>query len=546
MDIAELGFRADTSTISKAERDLRNLTQATQRTERQIDRLGTTSSRSFSRSTGSAQAFTQALNGPGLRNVSLQLSQVAQQASATGDPLRALAIQLPDLTLGFGPLGIAAGVAAGAMLPLIANTIEFDTRGRQMAETIETIEQAVKEADRTSRQSILGFSEAVELDAFDQLNELLREEGRLRKDINAVTARDFGSRRAQVELDTNLALQEQLKQQIELLNDVVEGRDRSLTLADETADAERLLGLQMQETAQQAALVAYQMQLARDAAMAAAREFITMQDIRARFAGEDVVMSQPVISVGQGTPEPSRPPRRRTGGGGISQADQKMNEMLRERDRILDSLKTAQDRYNDSVSQADRLLQAGVLAQTDFNRYLGQLQDELDAVQFEQLHDGIADISDAFGDAIARGEDLGDAFRGVLQQMASDLISSGINGLLTDLLTPRRASGGGLLGGLFAGFFDGGGDIPSGQFGIVGERGPEIVTGPAHVTSRADTARAMQGAQQHVVIDLQVPEGVTASEAEYIAGAVSVRVVEQSNRTMRRQFPDQQSRGHFQ
>ena len=311
MDIAELGFRADTSTISKAERDLRNLTQATQRTERQIDRLGTTSSRSFARSTGSAQAFTQALNGPGLRNVSLQLSQVAQQASATGDPLRALAIQLPDLTLGFGPLGIAAGVAAGAMLPLIANTIEFDTRGRQMAETIETIEQAVKEADRTSRQSILGFSEAVELDAFDQLNELLREEGRLRKDINAVTARDFGSRRAQVELDTNLALQEQLKQQIELLNDVVEGRDRSLTLADETADAERLLGLQMQETAQQAALVAYQMQLARDAAMAAAREFITMQDIRARFAGEDVVMSQPVISVGQGTPEPSRPPRRR-------------------------------------------------------------------------------------------------------------------------------------------------------------------------------------------------------------------------------------------
>lgn len=40
----------------------------------------------------------------------------------------------------------------------------------------------------------------------------------------------------------------------------------------------------------------------------------------------------------------------------------------------------------------------------------------------------------------------------------------------------------------FAGMYDSGGVIPSGQFGVVGENGPEIVSGPVHVTSRRRTA----------------------------------------------------------
>ncbi|HEA0303607.1 TPA: phage tail tape measure protein [Salmonella enterica] len=40
----------------------------------------------------------------------------------------------------------------------------------------------------------------------------------------------------------------------------------------------------------------------------------------------------------------------------------------------------------------------------------------------------------------------------------------------------------------FAGMYDSGGIIPRGQFGIVGENGPEIVNGPAKVTSRRRTA----------------------------------------------------------
>jgi hypothetical protein len=46
---------------------------------------------------------------------------------------------------------------------------------------------------------------------------------------------------------------------------------------------------------------------------------------------------------------------------------------------------------------------------------------------------------------------------------------------------------GGMLSGLFAGFFADGGAIPAGKFGVVGEKGPEVVTGPAQVYSNKDS-----------------------------------------------------------
>lgn len=43
-------------------------------------------------------------------------------------------------------------------------------------------------------------------------------------------------------------------------------------------------------------------------------------------------------------------------------------------------------------------------------------------------------------------------------------------------------------GGIFAGMYDSGGNIPRGQVGIAGENGPELINGPAYVTSRRRTA----------------------------------------------------------
>lgn len=78
-------------------------------------------------------------------------------------------------------------------------------------------------------------------------------------------------------------------------------------------------------------------------------------------------------------------------------------------------------------------------------------------------------VSNVFG-GISRG--VSSVFGGI-----GDLISGGGIG--------GGSKGGGILssiGDFFGGFFANGGMIPAGKFGVVGERGPEFVSGPAQVT----------------------------------------------------------------
>jgi hypothetical protein len=57
---------------------------------------------------------------------------------------------------------------------------------------------------------------------------------------------------------------------------------------------------------------------------------------------------------------------------------------------------------------------------------------------------------------------------------------------------------GGGIGSWFSSLFHAnGGSIPAGGFGIVGEAGPEIVNGPASITSAKDTAAMMGGGDTH-------------------------------------------------
>ena len=75
----------------------------------------------------------------GMRNLSQQLSQVAQSGMASGNWLNALAIQIPDIMLGFGAAGALAGAAAGLMLPLVANLITGGDEALLPVRTAEAI-----------------------------------------------------------------------------------------------------------------------------------------------------------------------------------------------------------------------------------------------------------------------------------------------------------------------------------------------------------------------------------------------------------------------
>lgn len=130
-------------------------------------------------------------------------------------------------------------------------------------------------------------------------------------------------------------------------------------------------------------------------------------------------------------------------------------------------------------------------------------------------------ISTKWGEIVADAKALSARFQEVGSQMIDGLMAgisqkwdaiknklSSLTDYLPDFLKPggdksggpqlpRPATvktGGGVSlppGGFpgFAGMYDSGGFIPSGQFGVAGENGPELVSGPANVTSRRSTAR---------------------------------------------------------
>ena len=74
--------------------------------------------------------------------------------------------------------------------------------------------------------------------------------------------------------------------------------------------------------------------------------------------------------------------------------------------------------------------------------------------------------------------------------------------------------------GSFAGAFDNGGDIKAGQFGIVGERGAEIVTGPATITSRKDTKALMEGGGSGGGMVVNITQNIQGNGDEALAKVV--------------------------
>lgn len=70
------------------------------------------------------------------------------------------------------------------------------------------------------------------------------------------------------------------------------------------------------------------------------------------------------------------------------------------------------------------------------------------------------------------GSSIGGAFSGVVDAVSS--VGSGIWDTVSSI--------GSSIGDLFGGFFANGGMIPANKFGIVGERGPEFIGGPANIT----------------------------------------------------------------
>lgn len=231
MDVATLGIEVRTESAVKAARDLDNLGDQAAVTEKQVKKMATASASSLDNAARGANRFQTALRGPGIRNASLQLSQVAQQTAATGNFVQALAIQLPDLTLGFGTIGIAAGVAAGALLPLIANLVRTEEVSKDMSGQLMSSFRAVKSATDDARNAQERYDLAVQLAGQNRLRvsgEALQALSREARALEALArlerVRLEGQRR---ELEGRVkSLREQIQAQIDELNQTI-GADQN-------------------------------------------------------------------------------------------------------------------------------------------------------------------------------------------------------------------------------------------------------------------------------------------------------------------------------
>ena len=148
-------------------------------------------------------------------------------------------------------------------------------------------------------------------------------------------------------------------------------------------------------------------------------------------------------------------------------------------------------------SKTGQLIAQRVVAIDAANAAAKKQQEAQDAAteSAKKLSTETAKIADTLVQGSIHGQKLSDTLRQVGLQLAEKGISAALQGIFGSLFSSggspasQAASPLAFLPAIFSGLFhDAGGPIAAGSVGIVGEFGPELVRGPASVTSRAQTA----------------------------------------------------------
>ena len=655
--MATLQLRMDPSQMvqggDQGERALAGVTRGAKRAESAVEKL-----------TRSQRRLNTSLKGgvPNMRMASMQLSQVAQQGAATGNYMQALAIQAPDLALGFG----AVGIIMGAMVPILYGVAQGFLGAGEDAKTLEdrldslaASMKMLKSVESSLSGGISGLRE--EYGAFSQeAIELLR----IQREISSVQAQmalgaaiggigdafgdfDFGANAQQIldadnalvglvqrygeiqdqlssttpltyaQTDALLAEQQQLEEVITNLDRMSgplsdladklglsadEARGVAAALADMStadgpqaqseaakrladaiydatdgladADAETLeLYQQLLEASKQGlqlAAIDYASGIGAGADEAArlASNLMLANKLSSRFglgqtlSDEDTVMSQSVLP-DAGDREAQRQalenfnklitPKASRRSGGAGSAAREIEQTTRAYDALisrLDPATRASLEFEKSQKIVNDALAAGHINATQAAFAFELLDQKMRETEFETVYDGITDISDALGNAIAFSGDLSEAMENSLRQIYADIVSSRINDALTALFDVSESKGGwfsGLLKSIFqnanGNVFDGGkvqafasGGVVSsatmfpmqGGLGVMGEAGPEAIM-PLKRGANGKLGVQASGGGQSTNLEVHIHENARKdrSEVRQSGGRIDVFLKEQ-------------------
>lgn len=192
----------------------------------------------------------------------------------------------------------------------------------------------------------------------------------------------------------------------------------------------------------------------------------------------------------------------------------------RERDSLYNGLLTEEEMILQSYERRKaQILESTAVTETErlelMKRLEEQYSNEMAALEQKRLQTQLASASALFdglaGLAKSYAGEQSQAYRVLFaiskafsvaqaaMSIATGLAKAQELGFPANLAEMARvaATGAGILaqinGANFAGAYDKGGNIPAGKIGLVGEYGPELIEGPAKVTSRAETAKMLKG-----------------------------------------------------
>ena len=230
----------------------------------------------------------------------------------------------------------------------------------------------------------------------------------------------------------------------------------------------------------------------------------------------------------------------------IEELRQSLDELASMGRRVFDETRTPLENYTARIRELDVLLAEGAINQETYNRAMSQARYQFAATEeaAENLGQTVADyLTDVFSNWADSAIDGTFKLKDALGELARELAKGTFRNLLASILGGggNTASGGlfgsllgGLFGGGFAGLYANGGKIGPGQWGITGEAGPEVVTGPASITPLKNLAGS---SEVHIVLH-PTDELWAKVDNKVMAGsrrAVQVSVAE-SGRNAQRSF----------
>lgn len=508
-DFAQIVLATDARGLEQGTQSLDRLAATAERTEQRTDRAMKGVSNDI-RGVGAAST----VGTHGLRNLGLQLGQVTQQGSVTGNYMQALAIQMPDILMSFGMWGIGLGVVAGALTGIVPALIGATDRVEELDEAVDALALATRDYKRalddvnfSSIRDDFGSITPELIELRERLAELRLVEMMVAagESVDALATRfdGFGrSARARIaDLfetaqrfadDGGAALAAGFERTVVALDAIRDARG----LSEQTSAASRLVDVLADLGFNTADATDEQREFYRQALES--ENALTMAAAAAGVLGDNVAVAagnaglladnaeralrnlsaanaaENAIGGGGRGVDPRRSPisgaftysgpalvqdadgnwiprESSRGGGGASGAQRQHNEALREAQRIYDATRTSAEAYASEVADLNELLEMGYIDAETHGRALEMLQE-----QYSEATDAAAGLEEMQGlikDAIL---DLAEGGEDAMENLARAIRRAALEALLFGEgplagILGGGGNGGGLLSGLLGG-----------------------------------------------------------------------------------------------